>query len=160
MSQRRRINIWLDFWNKTYNDRKTAMWSLLSRNPTASRNSSRNWYVTYNLVNDDGRKVKVCKTLFLATLGYPKTSSIIQTLLNTSPTKIAPNPDKRGETAPHNALTHVVKRMFKNTSNHTIRTYPTIDASIPPTDCICLVKSQKLPCTPTTTVKSYRHSFL
>lgn len=98
------MTTWLEFWNKTYDERKAAMWSLLNRSPTALQNSNRNWYVTYHLLNEDGKKEKVCKTFFLATLGYPKTSSVIQTLLKTPSVQILPNPDKRGKATPHNAL--------------------------------------------------------
>lgn len=81
---------------------------MIDRIPTKSGgagDSNRKWYVKCSLLEQDGSKVGVCKAFFLATLGYPKTSSVIQELLKTPDTAFTPDSDKRGKAASHNALT-------------------------------------------------------
>lgn len=88
-----------------YNDRKSCMWSLLNRTPTRrAALSSRKWDVSYHLINDAGKREPVCKLFFLATLGYSRTSSVVQELLTTQADQISPSGDKRGRHEPHNAL--------------------------------------------------------
>ena len=104
--QLRRIKIWQDYWKLPYNDRKLCMWNLINRTPTKGHGTSpRKWLCNYTMILDTGEKQVVCKSFFLATLGYTKTSTVIQELLRTPPNSISPPSDKRGKTQPHHALT-------------------------------------------------------
>lgn len=59
--------------------------------------SRRDMTYTYTLIDDNGCEKPVCKTFFLATLGFePKNDSIITTLMRTTPPGHTPAKDKRG----------------------------------------------------------------
>lgn len=105
VNQLRRVRIWESFWAMDYNSRKSTLWKLIKRAPTsAPANSPRNWFVKYSLILESGEPVETCKTFFLATLGYAKTSSVIQELLKTPTSDINVGLDQRGKSTPSHAI--------------------------------------------------------
>lgn len=85
-----RKSIYDSYWGMKYNDCKQWLFHHVLRSPKKSssgRQSRRDMTNTYTLIDSEGHPQTVCKTFFLATLGFgPKNDTIISTLMRTTPT--------------------------------------------------------------------------
>lgn len=108
ITQLRRIQIWLEFWNLKYDDRKQMIHQLVhsaKKKTVTSQTSSRQQTLTYHHINDSGEHMQVCKKFFLATIGYgPKSSVVDETKGSCSETSPLATKDKRGKHAPKHKL--------------------------------------------------------
>ena len=98
--QLHRIRIWTEFWNlRDYDARRSSMYQLIERKPIKGNNEhrARNNFISYYFKNKDGVRQKVCKTFFLSTLGYGPSSSVIDSLIRSTPSgALCATPDARG----------------------------------------------------------------
>lgn len=102
INQRRRVDIWTAYWQlPTYNNRRAFMCEQLERKKTKhadhDHHSNRTNFVSYFLKNSAGVRISVCKEFFLSTFGYTKQSSVIDSLLKSTPHHaLTATPDARG----------------------------------------------------------------
>jgi len=90
-----------EYWELSDLEKQVYVSSYLSRSPVIRRRADtacRNTTVKYSLRDETGENQQVCKTFFLATLGYnPKNDRIITNVLqNTKKLGVPFAPDKRG----------------------------------------------------------------
>lgn len=108
--QRRRIDTWIKFWKLDYYNRKNFIHQAVQQcnaKTSAESTRSRSVFYKYALTNVEGVKVNVCKIFFLSTLGFSRTSSIIdRTKKSTPSTELVAAPDKRGSHTPAHAMDH------------------------------------------------------
>ncbi|XP_031333901.1 uncharacterized protein LOC116163910 [Photinus pyralis] len=110
----RRKEINKQYWClPTTQEKKTFVLSSVSKKPvtrrtTCSPNSRRSFTNEYFLKNADGTSLRVCKTFFLATLGYEKNNDKILQSLSKQTTNISSSHDKRKGRIPANKVDHEV----------------------------------------------------
>ncbi|XP_051570432.1 uncharacterized protein LOC127450385 [Myxocyprinus asiaticus] len=86
-SEERRKEIWNRYWDMEYTDRRAFMFHSVSQLPTAKlcvdgKTSRRGRSLIYWLKNEDQVPQQVCKTFFLATLGYhPANDSLVLSVM-------------------------------------------------------------------------------
>ncbi|KAB0801639.1 hypothetical protein PPYR_03825 [Photinus pyralis] len=94
-----------EFWNMNHNEQKTFIFHNVSRSPTkrttvhSATSSRRSNTLQYAFKNESGRRVAVCKTFFLTTLGFKKSNDkMVRTVFgNFNETVITPKRDGRGK---------------------------------------------------------------
>ena len=109
MSDDRRKEIWRQFWDMTYTERRTWMFhsvTSLETKRVCATGSRRGRTFSYRLQDQRGEPRRVCKMFFLSTLGYhPKNDSLVMTMMgNASSKPLAPPQDQRGRQAAANKL--------------------------------------------------------
>lgn len=112
ISNNRQMEINKQFWNLTTIERKTFVMNSVSKKPVERRtcgpDSRRSFTNEYNLKTTDGTTERVCKTFFLATLGYTKNNDKIIQNLSKQISNISPSPDGRKNRTPHNKVDHEI----------------------------------------------------
>ncbi|XP_050298044.1 uncharacterized protein LOC126737267 isoform X2 [Anthonomus grandis grandis] len=110
ISDERRVQINQEFWAMTPQERKNYMYSKTKKVPvkrrTAGLNSRRNFTVTYVYPDDGGIDQEVCKTFFLATMGFNnKVDKCLRTVLKNTPNgSLQATSDRRGSHSPTNKI--------------------------------------------------------
>jgi len=93
VSEERRRAIHREFWAQHYEERRGMARQLVDKIVGHS--------LRYFLRNDQGEKVHVCRTMFLATLGYKRTSKYIYCIFKvTGPGQSVPPKSRRGKASP------------------------------------------------------------
>ena len=110
ISDQSRTEIHDEFWSLNYSERRLWMNSYIHINDvkrrfvqTGNAEPKKKHTVTYFLPQSGGKKIQVCKTMFLHTLGW-KTDGVITHFVNSKTqgnTAFSPK-DKRGKKAPPN----------------------------------------------------------
>ena len=89
IDQRRRIELWKTHWEqmKDYNAQRAYKYQFLEVTKPSRPQveaSRRKRTVKYYLTQRDGVRIRVCKTFFLTTFGYTKSSSVIDEMLSST----------------------------------------------------------------------------
>ena len=115
ISHSRRHLIWATFWNLSYNEKQTFAFRCITTQPPyndllskVTSGKSRKFSSTYRLKDEYGTEEVVCKSFFLATLGFhPKTDSLITTIFMDLGFNVkSPKPDQRGNNLAYKRLDH------------------------------------------------------
>ena len=115
ISEERRREIWSQYWEVTYTERKSWMFysitPMTTKRTTTDPESRRGRSFIYRLQDHKGEPRQVCKMFFLSSVGYhPKNDSLVISMMGKSNTKqLAPPKDQRGRQAAVNKL--VVKTL-------------------------------------------------
>ncbi|XP_031327380.1 uncharacterized protein LOC116160352 [Photinus pyralis] len=129
ISEERKQFLNSEFWKMSNDkDRKSFILHHISSRPVKQRTTlqsdlgyQRNITYNYALKNENGTSQNVCKTFFLATLGFNKQSDkVIRTALRNANNSVVPVPDLRCRKQPHNKIDDEVIR------NHIVSYNPTI----------------------------------
>lgn len=125
----RRLKINEEFWKMNSKEQKTYMFNKMKKNPVKRRTKQgldmrRNFTINYFCPNDDGEDQAVCKTFFLATLGYkPKGDKRFRNILeHTSRDSLQAERDRRGQ-APTNKIDTSLIKEHINSFEPTIAHY-------------------------------------
>lgn len=109
-SEDRRQEIWSEYWNMTYAQKRAFIFASVSQVPTEkvcanpSRQRSRSF--VYRLQDTHKTPQQVCKLFYLSTLGYhPTNDSLVLSIMGKAiTTALAPPNDMRGRHEPANKL--------------------------------------------------------
>ena len=108
IKEERRQEIYEQYWNLSYDERRSWMFGRINRNDVkrmrVGEGSKRNYTFTYMLSGEDESLTTVCKIMFLHTLGY-SSDKVITVLMKTDLQSITPHNDKRGRHFPWNKKT-------------------------------------------------------
>ena len=109
ISDDRRKEIWRQYWDMTYTERRTWMFhsvTSLETKRVCTAGSRRGRTFSYRLQDQRGEPRRVCKMFFLSMLGYhPKNDSLVMTMMGKASSKpLAPPQDQRGRQAAANKL--------------------------------------------------------
>ena len=98
------------YWTMTYTEKRNFIFGMVKQKPVKRVGpdgpTRRTKSLSYSLTTEQGVSTEVCKTFFLATLGYhPKNDRIIQSVVgNCAPSSLAPPVDRRGKHVPVNKI--------------------------------------------------------
>lgn len=110
ISEERRREVWSQYWEMKYTERRSWMFHsvvpLPTKRTTTGPESRRGRSFIYRLQDHKGGPRQVCKLFFLSTLGYhPKNDSLVISMMGKSNTKqLAPPKDQRGRQVVINKL--------------------------------------------------------
>lgn len=110
ISEERRREIWSQYWEMTYTERRSWMFYSVTPMPTkritTGPESRRGRSFIYRLQNQKGEPRQVCKMFFLSSLGYhPKNDSLVISMMGKSNSRpLVPSKDQRGKQAAVNKM--------------------------------------------------------
>ncbi|KAG9264186.1 uncharacterized protein LOC111196652 [Astyanax mexicanus] len=109
MSDDRRKEIWKQYWDMTYTERRTWIFHSVTSMETkrvSTAGSRRGQTFSYKLQDQRGEPRRVCKMFFLSTLGYnPKNDSLVMTMMGKARSRpLVPPQDQRGRQVAANKL--------------------------------------------------------
>nr|CAI5839646.1 unnamed protein product [Callosobruchus analis] len=122
ISHTRQRDINGQYWQLPKEQQKQFIWDSVKQSTTKNKTSPREYTYKYYLTSGEAEKVSVCKTFFLATLGYEKENDrMLKNLCKTDPKCIAPQKDGRRRSCPrkvdrHSIIEHV--NSFNPTISH------------------------------------------
>lgn len=110
ISHDRRKEILDAYWSRNFHERKSWIFSSISKAATkkGSRTSRRKMTYSYHFKDENGQPHEVCKLFFIATLGYhPKNDRFITTAVQSeSLDSVMSSRDRRGMHVPSNKLNY------------------------------------------------------